>query len=78
MSTRQDNAGTNTELEAMVSFGRLPYEITIDDAEYEVGRYRTQLDRPVDDVATPNEAAWRVQYRYAPAPAEVPVVEKVT
>ena len=72
VSTRQDNAATNTLLESMVSFGRLPYRIDIDGAEYEVGRYRTMLARPVDVAATPLEAAFRVQYRYAPAPPEVP------
>ena len=77
VSTRQDNAATNTLLESMVSFGRLPYRIDIDGAEYEVGRYRTMLARPVDVAATPLEAAFRVQYRYAPAPPEVPVVTQV-
>ena len=77
VSTRQDNAATNTILESMVSFGRLPYRIDIDGAEYEVGRYRSQLARPVDDAATPLEAAFRVQYRYAPAPPEVPVITQV-
>ena len=77
ISTRQDNAATNTILESMVSFGRLPYTVDVNGAAYEVGRYRTMLDRPVDDPATPDEAAFRVQYRYAPAPAGVPTVTQV-
>ena len=77
VSTRVDNTGTGTVTESMVSFGRLPYQITIDDAVYECGRYRSQLDRPVDAQATPLEAAFRIQYRFAPPPPEAPVVEQI-
>ncbi len=77
ISTRVDNTGAGAILEDDVSFGRVPYEILIDDTHYEVGRYRTQLARPVDVPATDGEAAFRVQYRYSPAPARVPVVTQV-
>ena len=77
VSTRQDNAATGQLVESMVSFGRLPYTILIDDAAYECGRYRTMLDRPVDDPSTPLEAAFRIQYRYAAPPPELPVVTQV-
>ena len=78
VSTRVDNTNADPHLESMASFGRLPYLVDIDGTPFEVGRYRTSLARPVDAQATPDEAALRYQYRYAPPPPESPSVTKVT
>ena len=61
----------------MASFGRLPYLVDIDGTPFDVGRYRTSLARPVDAQATPDEAALRYQYRFAPPPPETPSVTKI-
>ena len=78
VSTRVDNSGGGTLLESLVHFGRLPYQILINGAAYDLGRYQTSLARPVDDAATPDEAALRFQYRYAPPPPAAPTVTLVS
>ena len=46
VSTRVDNSGAGTEVEAGVRFGRLPYRVEIDGVPFEVGRYRTSSGAP--------------------------------
>ena len=77
VSTRVDNSGAGTLIEPLQRFGATAYRITINGVPYDVGRYHTGLDRPVDVIATPNEAALRFQYRYAPPPAGAHVVEQI-
>ena len=77
ISTRVDNSGAGTEVEAGVRFGRLPYRVSIDGVPYEIGRYRTSLARPVDAQATPDEAALRYEYRYAAPDPETPTVTRL-
>ena len=77
VSTRSDNSGAGTEVEAGVRFGRLPYRCQIDGTPYEVGRYRTSLARPVDASSTPNEAALRYEYGYAAPDPETPTVTRL-
>ena len=77
VSTRVDNSGAGTEVEAGVRFGRLPYRVSVDGVPYEIGRYRTSLARPVDAQATPDEAALRFEYGYAAPMAETPTVTRL-
>ena len=76
VSTRVDNSGAGTVVEDDVSFGRLPYRCQVDGVPFEVGRYRTSLARPVDAIATPDEAALRFEYGYAAPMAETPTVPR--
>ena len=77
VSTRVDNSGAGTEVEAGVRFGRVPWRVEIDGVPYEVGRYRTSLARPVDAQATPDEAALRFEYGYASPDPETPTVTRL-
>ena len=77
VSTRVDNTNTDPHLESLASFGRLPYLVDIDGTPFEIGRYRTSLARPVDAQATPDEAALRYIYKYAPPPSVTPSVTKI-
>lgn len=77
VSTRRNNSNLDPQLEPLAVFGATAYTIVINETPYDVGRYRTQLARPIDDQASPDEAALRFQYRFsAPAPA-APVVEQI-
>ena len=77
VSTRVDNSGAGTEVEAGVRFGRLPYRVEIDGVPFEVGRYRTSLARPVDAQATPDEAALRFEYGFSAPDPESPTVTRL-
>ena len=77
VSTRVNNAGDGAMVETEAHFGRLPYDVTINDVQFDIGRYRTSLPRPTDAQATPGEAALRFIYKYAPAPAVSPVVNQI-
>ena len=77
VSTRVDNANADPHLEPLQRFGATAYRITINGVPYDVGRYHTGLARPVDVIATPNEAALRFQYRFSAAPAGAHVVEQI-
>ena len=77
VSVRPDNTGAGTLLEPLAHFGRLPYTVMIDGAQFDIGRYHTMLDRPADLQASPNQAALRFQYQYEARPAAVPTVTQV-
>ena len=77
VSTRVDNSGAGTLVEAGVRFGRLPYRVSVDGVPYEIGRYRTSLARPVDASSTPDEAALRYEYRFAAPDPETPTVTRL-
>ena len=76
-STRLDNAATGQIVESMQSFTRVAWTLTINDVPYEIGRYHTQLQRPVDLQPTPDQAALRFQFRYAAPAPSAPVVVQV-
>ena len=77
VSTRRNNANLDPELEPLQSFGAVNYTIEINAVPYLVGRYHTQLQRPVDDPAAPDEAALRFQFRYSAPPPAAPVITQV-
>ena len=77
VSTRVNNAGDGAMVETEAHFGRLPYTVDVNGVQFDVGRYRTSLPRPVNEQATPDEAALRFIYKYAPAPAVSPVVNQI-